>query len=411
MNNKIKFIDLFAGCGGLLDGFMQSGYYEPIASVEWEKAPVIALKNRLKNHWGIQNVDEEVIRFDIQREEELFNGFNDSEYGSHCGLDKLVNEQQGVDIIIGGPPCQAYSVAGRNANRMDSDYRNYLFEHYIAVINRYKPKLFVFENVPGMLSAVPNGTLITDLIKRDLQKIGYEIIGDIKNNALIDTSEFGVPQSRKRVILIGIRSESFENPQNILRTFYQNILPKYKCDKIYTLYDAIGDLPALYPVKPYKKGNRSISHEAEKEANMSWHVGRYQNDRDVNVFRLLTEDIENQENKYTDTTNLIKLYEETTGKKTAVHKYHVLRKDEPSTTILAHLHKDGFRFIHYDSKQARTITVREAARIQTFDDDFEFSDAMGASYKMIGNAVPPLFAKKLAEAIKELMELFDFGGE
>lgn len=410
MNKKITFIDLFAGCGGLFDGFMQSGYYDPVASVEWEEAPVEALKNRLKNRWKISNVDEEVIRFDIQREEELFNGFNDPIYGKHCGLDELVSKK-GVDIIIGGPPCQAYSVAGRNANRMDDDYRNYLFEHYISVIDRYKPKLFVFENVPGMLSAVPNGTLITDLIKRDLKKIGYEIIEDIKNNALIDTSEFGVPQSRKRVILIGIRSDFFANPQDILKTFYQSILPKYKSDRIYTLYDAIGDLPPLYPITPYKKGNRKVSHEGNVKTNVSWHEGRYQNERDINVFKKLTEDIEKNENKFTDTTNLIKLYEETTGKKTAVHKYHVLRKDEPSTTILAHLHKDGFRFIHYDSKQSRTITVREAARIQTFDDDFEFSNAMGASYKMIGNAVPPLFAKKLAEAINELLETFDFGGE
>lgn len=410
MDKKIKFVDLFAGCGGLLDGFMQSGFYEPVASVEWEKAPVEVLKNRLRDKWGIQNVDKEVIRFDIQREDELFRGFDDPVYGKHCGLDTLV-EEKGVDIIIGGPPCQAYSVAGRNANRMDDDYRNYLFEHYISVINRYKPKLFVFENVPGMLSAVPNGTLITDLIKRDLKKVGYEIIEDIKNNALIDTSEYGVPQSRKRVILIGIRSDLFSNPQEILREFYQEILPKYKSDKIYALFDAIGDLPPLYPVKPYKKGNRNISHECSGKIGISWHEARYQNERDISVFKKLTEDIENNENKYTDTANLIKLYEETTGKKTSVHKYHVLRKDEPSTTILAHLHKDGFRFIHYDSKQARTITVREAARIQTFDDDFEFSNAMGASYKMIGNAVPPLFAKKLSEAIKELMEKLNLGGK
>ena len=126
MSNKIRFIDLFAGCGGLLDGFMKAGNYEPVASVEWEKAPVDVLRNRLKTKWGIQNADEEVIRFDMQREEELFNGFDDEEYGKHPGLDYLVGKE-GIDIVIGGPPCQAYSVAGRNANRMVGDYRNYLF--------------------------------------------------------------------------------------------------------------------------------------------------------------------------------------------------------------------------------------------------------------------------------------------
>ncbi|MGN8626911.1 DNA cytosine methyltransferase [Bulleidia sp. HCP3S3_G12] len=398
---KIKFIDLFAGCGGLFDGFMQSGFYEPVASVEWEKAPVEVLRNRLKMKYHIDNTDE-VIRFDIQREDELFNGFDDNEYGKNPGLDKMVNEHNGIDIVIGGPPCQAYSVAGRNAGRMKGDYRNYLFEHYISVINRYQPKLFVFENVPGMLSAMPDGTLITDLIKRDLSKIGYEIINDIRDHALIDTSEFGVPQSRKRVILIGIKSELLKDPQLTLKKFYTAILPKYKSKKIYTLEDAIGDLPKIVPVKPYKKDGKNVSHEVVGESKVSWHVPRYQNQRDIEVFKKLCKDIENGDNKYSSTDSLIKLYEETTGKKTSVHKYHVLRKEEPSTTILAHLYKDGFRFIHYDSEQARTITVREAARIQTFQDDFEFPCTMGAAYKMIGNAVPSLFAKKLSEAVHEL---------
>lgn len=410
MTKKIRFIDLFAGCGGLLDGFMQSGYYEPVASVEWEKAPVEALRNRLKKKWNISDADKEVIRFDIQREEELFNGFDDPNYGCHVGLDNLVGAK-GIDIVIGGPPCQAYSVAGRNANRMEDDYRNYLFEHYISVINRYQPKLFVFENVPGMLTAVPGGILITDLIKRDLKKVGYEIVDNIKDNALIDTSEFGVPQSRKRVILIGLKSSEFGDTQKILRKFYQEILPKYKSNKIYSIYDAIGDLPALYPVKPYKVGNRNISHEGKEHTDVSWHVARYQNERDISVFKKLTKDIEDGKFEYRDTKKLIKLYEETTGKRTAVHKYHVLRKDEPSTTILAHLHKDGFRFIHYDSKQARTLTVREAARIQTFDDDYEFANSMAPSYKMIGNAVPPLFAKKLSQAVKELLDYIESKGE
>lgn len=401
---KIKFIDLFAGCGGLFDGFMQSGFYKPVASVEWEQAPVDVLRNRLQAKYNVKNPEKEVIRFDIQREEELFNGFDDVEYGKNEGLDKIVNENNGIDVIIGGPPCQAYSIAGRNAGRMKGDYRNYLFEHYISVLNRYSPKLFVFENVPGILSAMPDGTLITDLIRRDLAKIGYEIIDDMRKYALIDMSEYGVPQIRKRVILIGIKSSDFECPQKVLREFYSNYLYKLKVDKPKTVEDAIGDLQKWHPVKPYKIGNKNISYEPEGESTLSWQIPRYQNERDINVFRMLTKDIEDNTNRYESVDELIKLYEETTGKKTAVHKYHVLRKNEPSTTILAHLYKDGFRFIHYDSSQARTITVREAARIQTFADDFEFPCSMGAAYKMIGNAVPSLFAKKLANAVKEFLD-------
>lgn len=403
---KIKFIDLFAGCGGLFDGFMQSGMYEPVASVEWEKAPVEVLKNRLKTKWNVEDPDKEVIRFDIQREEELFNGFDDPEYGKHIGLDSLVDEKKGIDIVIGGPPCQAYSVAGRNAGRMKGDYRNYLFEHYISVINRYQPKLFVFENVPGMLSAMPDGTPITDLIRRDLSETGYEIINNIKDFALIDMSQYGIPQTRKRVILIGVRKDAFENPQEVLRDFYENYLYPFKTDKVKTVKDAIGDLQSWHPVKPYKENGKNIAYESEGDSDLSWQIPRYQNERDINVFKTLAEDIESGKNKYQSTDNLIKLYEQTTGKKTSVHKYHVLREDEPSTTILAHLHKDGFRFIHYDSKQARTITVREAARIQTFADDFEFPCSMGAAYKMIGNAVPSEFARILSVAIQEFYKKY-----
>ena len=403
---KIKFIDLFAGCGGLFDGFMQSGMYEPVASVEWEKAPVEVLKNRLKTKWNVEDPDKEVIRFDIQREEELFNGFDDPEYGKHIGLDSLVDEKKGIDIVIGGPPCQAYSVAGRNAGRMKGDYRNYLFEHYISVINRYQPKLFVFENVPGMLSAMPDGTPITDLIRRDLSETGYEIINNIKDFALIDMRQYGIPQTRKRVILIGVRKDAFGNPQEVLRDFYENYLYPFKTDKVKTVKDAIGDLQSWHPVKPYKENGKNIAYESDGDSDLSWQIPRYQNERDINVFKTLAEDIESGENKYQSTDNLIKLYEQTTGKKTSVHKYHVLRKDEPSTTILAHLHKDGFRFIHYDSKQARTITVREAARIQTFADDFEFPCSMGAAYKMIGNAVPSEFARILSVAIQEFYKKY-----
>ena len=149
-----------------------------------------------------------------------------------------------------------------------------------------------------------------------------------------------------------------------------------------------------------------VAYESDGDSDLSWQIPRYQNERNINVFKTLAEDIESGENKYQSTDNLIKLYEQTTGKKTSVHKYHVLRKDEPSTTILAHLHKDGFRFIHYDSKQARTITVREAARIQTFADDFEFPCSMGAAYKMIGNAVPSEFARILSVAIQEFYKKY-----
>ena len=131
-NKKYNTIDLFAGCGGLLDGFMQEGTYNTLACVEWDKYPCLTLKKRLETRWKHTNAEHEVIRFDIQRTEELINGFNDSEFGEHIGLDALT-EGKKVDVIIGGPPCQAYSLAGRirDPQGMRDDYRNYLFESYI----------------------------------------------------------------------------------------------------------------------------------------------------------------------------------------------------------------------------------------------------------------------------------------
>lgn len=402
--NKVKVIDLFAGCGGLLDGFMKSGLYEPVASVEWQKHQVNTLRNRLKTKWNINDVDETVLHFDIQREE-LFKGWKcDPDYGDGIGLDELVRRKGGVDIIIGGPPCQAYSVAGRirDKENMKNDYRNYLFEHYMEVVNRYRPKLFVFENVPGMLSAMPDGTPIPDLIRRDAEKIGYKIVDNIKEYAQIDISDFGVPQARKRIILIGLNTEYFNNTLDIFESFYKKILPKYKEENKISVYEAIHDLEKITPLDNIDIKKKK-SHSVPK-SKVSWHIPRYHNPKDVDVFKELALDLERGENKYTNSKALNELYEKTTGKKTSVHKYHVLRKNLPSTTILAHLYKDGLRFIHYDSSQARSITVREAARLQSFDDDFEFVGPQGAAYQMIGNAVPPKFAKILAKSVYEILK-------
>jgi len=407
---QMNIIDLFAGCGGLLDGILQSGYYNPIASVEWVKAPVETLKNRLKTKWKIEDADTSVIRFDMQRVDELLNGFsNDPEYGSHPGLDQIIGDRI-IDGIIGGPPCQAYSVAGRVSVKQTAeqpDYRNYLFEYYLKIVDKYRPKFFIFENVPGMLSAMPDGTPITDLIRRDIESKGYEIIDDIRNHAVIDISDFGVPQLRKRVILLGLNRDYFKdcNIQDMLRTFYDEILPSYKQTKI-SVEQAIGDLPPCYPLKEVIKQNgRKLSHSIPI-THVTWHTARFQNERDIEIFKMLAEDIETGCNKYTDVKVLTELYNEKTGANTKVHKYHVLKKDEPSTTILAHLYKDGLRFIHYDSKQARSITVREAARLQSFDDDFEFIGSMGDAYKMIGNAVPPKFSKVLGNAVYDFFNKY-----
>lgn len=405
---KINTIDLFAGCGGLLDGFLQQGDFETLACVEWEKYPCLTLANRLKTRWNHKNAANEVVRFDIQRSEELFKGFNDAEYGIHCGLDKLIGRNK-VDVVIGGPPCQAYSLAGRirDPHGMKNDYRNFLFESYIRVLNHYKPKFFVFENVIGMLSASPDGTPITEKIQKAFSDSGYKVISDFKN-ALFDVADFGIPQHRRRVIILGINTEFFDKNtcNSILSEFYSVILPSYK-NKYKTVYQAISDLPKLYPSAEIIKANgKKFSHEPITSNEFLNHEPRFHSKRDIDVFKLLASDIESGSNKYTSIESLKHLYTEVTGKKSNIHKYYVLRKDEPSNTIPAHLYKDGMRHIHYDSKQARSITVREAARLQTFSDDFEFLGPMMAQYKMIGNAVPSAFAKIVANSLSQIFSKY-----
>jgi DNA (cytosine-5)-methyltransferase 1 len=405
----INTIDLFAGCGGLTEGFKQSGNYNTIACVEWDKVPCKTLHRRMQSKWGYEDADERVLRFDIQRTKELLKGWDDEEYGRSSGLDALVARHAGnVDLIIGGPPCQAYSVAGRirDENGMRDDYRNYLFENYIDILVHYAPKAFIFENVPGMLSATPgdSGLRIVDRVQKRFYEAGYTLLGDL-NEALIDLTEYGVPQNRKRIIILGLsRSLYASKADDIIKKFYKEILTKHKNTKKKTVRDAIDDLPKLYPLdNPVMVNGKRYSHSLSENNSISNHNARYNNHRDINVFKMLAEDIENGRFEYTSTDVLKKLYTSLTGRSSNVHKYYVLRWDEQSNTIPAHLYKDGLRHIHPDSEQARSITVREAARLQTFPDDFEFISNSAIDYKMIGNAVPPKFSYILAESIKEVL--------
>lgn len=409
MKGKLNTIDLFAGCGGLMDGFQQEGHYQTLACVEWEKNPCETLANRLKTKWGHENAEEEVIRFDIQRTDELFEGFNDVEYGQHKGLDKLVGKKS-VDIIIGGPPCQAYSLAGRirDEHGMKDDYRNYLFESYVKVVSHYQPKYFVFENVVGMLSAAPDGTPIVEKIHDAFDKAGYAVLTDFKN-ALFDVAEFGIPQHRKRVIILGVRKNAFaeEGYSDVLKHFYEIEIPKFKA-KVKTVKEAIGDLPKIYPSNEVIRiDGKKYSHSPINCETVANHVPRFHSQRDIDIFKLLTNDIKSGRKEYVSIERLKELYTEVTGKASNIHKFYVLRENEPSNTIPAHLYKDGLRHIHPDPDQARSLTVREAARLQTFPDDFVFLGSMMAQYKMIGNAVPTGFAKVIATALYETIKRFD----
>lgn len=408
MKKKYHTIELFAGCGGLLEGFLQQGGFDTLACVEWETYPCETLVKRLSTKWRHKNAKNEVVRFDIQRTEELINGFEDKEYGIHEGLAKLIGNQN-VDVIVGGPPCQAYSLAGRirDEHGMKEDYRNYLFESYINIVNFFKPKFFVFENVIGLLSAAPDGYPIVNRIKDTFLEAGYKVADNFRDT-LFEVADYGVPQHRKRVIIIGVRIEDFGDnvTSQIISDFYKNVMPSLRKPQR-TVADAIGDLPKIYPLEePIKEKGKKYSHAPILSEIVLNHIPRFHSKRDIEVFRFLADDIKSGRKEYTSIEKLKELYTKVTGKTSNIHKYYVLRNDEPSNTIPAHLYKDGMRHIHPDPEQARSITVREAARLQTFPDDFEFLGSNMAQYKMIGNAVPVDFAKIVAEALYKIIKKY-----
>ncbi|WP_179021576.1 DNA cytosine methyltransferase [Winogradskyella forsetii] len=396
---KINVIDLFAGCGGLTEGFLQTGKYNTLAAVDWEFPTVQTLKKRLSTKWNYDLDRNNILHFDIQRTEELINGFDDSKFGHSAGLENIVGDKN-VDLIVGGPPCQAYSMAGRvrDENGMQDDYRNFLFESYVKMVSHFQPKAFVFENVEGILSAKPGGISIVKRVRQAFEEIGYEITENLRGNALFDTSYYNVPQKRKRVIIFGIQKNESSTKQ--IRRFYSLMKEKASSEPLNSKI-AFDNLPKIYPSKLNSKHSHSVKLNGVSLPKN--HEPRKHSERDIEIFKLLTEDILSGAEKYTSSKALIELYKEKTGKDSKFHKYHVIREDKPSNTIPAHLYKDGLRHIHPDPNQARSITVREAARIQTFDDDFEFLGSRGDQYKMIGNAVPPKFSKVIAETVLDVL--------
>ena len=411
MNNKFTFIDLFSGCGGLSEGFYQQGLHG-LAHVEWETPMINTLRNRLVKKWGYSDEEAEksVIHFDIQKTEELLEGSwsedTISTYGktnasiiAQKGIDGIVGDQQ-VDLIIGGPPCQAYSIAGRaqDPNSMKNDYRNYLFESFVKVVDHYRPKVFVFENVPGILSAKPGDRYVIDRICEAFDKIGYEIRNpQAMSKSIYSSADFGVPQERRRVIIFGVDKKSKYSVED----FYASLDKLISTESKKTVRDAIGDMPKFRPLKQsYKSGNKNVSHELIGDKVIPLHEARYHNARDIEVFRRWIfesmNDIPNEQK--------LEFYKQVSGRTTNHNKYRSLEWDKPSPTIVSHLYKDGLMFIHPDVEQVRSITIREAALLQTFPMDFEFIGSSAYCFKMIGNAVPVLFAKNIAQAIVDVLE-------
>ncbi|MBF1446223.1 MULTISPECIES: DNA cytosine methyltransferase [Prevotella] len=396
VKKKYTFIDLFAGCGGLSEGFYRQGF-KALSHVEMDHWACETLRTRMK-FYGYKDYNREVIEHDITSDDILER------------IDNAVNGRT-VDIIIGGPPCQAYSTAGRvrDGKKMASDPRNYLFESYVKILEYYSPKFFVFENVTGLLSAqVKNAPIFPKVLKALGNK--YNVIGN-PEVLVHNTADYGVPQLRKRVIIIGVRKDIDKSAEelykSIIKTHWnpETLSNEKKGKKRFVdVRQAIGDLPSVEPGQDastedfdYPCNNEFLKRIGKPGIHpLMDHIARKHNDLDRERFQVM---IHNHWS-FGQLRREMPQYEHEHAR-VFDNSYVVQWWDLPSKTILAHIHKDGFQFIHPDEEQRRTFTVREAARIQSFPDDFEFKGSRGEKYKQIGNAVPPLFAEALAKSIKK----------
>ncbi len=411
----MKCIDLFAGAGGLSEGFTQAGF-DVVAHVENDRSASLTLRTRIAYYYhkknGTLNRYEDYLLNEISRDElyetvpsELLNrvinqpiGEKEEESEIFNKIDKIL-QGDSVDILIGGPPCQAYSLIGRARDPfgMAKDKRNYLYEGYLRFLKKYRPKMFLFENVKGILTA-QNGKVFP-VIKKGMEDIGYHV-----EYKLLNAKDFGVPQSRERVIIVGwLIGCDFRYPD------------VEKIDNGNTVNDVFFGLPKLNAGMSYEnqltfaKPNSALKRLGiVSEINViTQHVARPHIERDLNIYRMVV-DVWNKERRRLMYNELPKQWKTHKNEKSFLDRFKVVDSEGQSHTVVAHLSKDGHYFIHPDIKQNRSITVREAARLQTFPDDFYFESSRTTAFKQIGNAVPPHMAFKLAKEVRKIIEREDW---
>lgn len=528
MNSPIKIIDLFSGPGGLGEGFsaLKDSDGNPVfkiaTSIEKEKSAHATLKLRAFYRQFGNEVPQEYFEFmkgnlGEKPEDKLYPLFeNEHKAASAEALCLTLGEDNreiyskirhaiGKDecILIGGPPCQAYSLAGRSRNMGIKDYdakedhRNFLYLEYLKVIARFQPKLFVMENVKGMLSAKVDGKPIFDSIYRDLKspskasstspesgrkKHNYKLFSLVTPNSdeenldrdprefIIRAENHTIPQKRHRVILLGIREDlahKWDNSMLLNKTKNEisvkdvlNGLPelrsglsKVKQHTVKDWIDAVSSIkneviPALLRSKERKHNILAVEiknilkdlkaptcgqgsvfgqkskkietgvnklnnwfYEPELEGYISNHESRGHIEKDLNRYLFCSawavcaeregwEVKTPKSNDYID--ELVPNHANFKSGKFA-DRFRVQASSIPATTITSHISKDGHYFIHPDPKQCRSLTVREAARIQTFPDDYFFVGNRTEQYVQVGNAVPPLLANKISNVVREIL--------
>ena len=409
--SSYNFIDLFAGAGGLSEGFLQAGF-RPVAHVEMNKHAAETLETRSAYHYlkntGDLTLYKEYLSGKIVRDEfikrlpatitktVINETLSDETLPSVFKTIDDIMKMRGfgkIDVIVGGPPCQAYSFVGRAQSShmetpMKDDPRNYLYKLYARFLEKYQPRMFAFENVTGIESA-QGGTIWKDL-QMCLKNVGYEIECREQN-----AQNFGVLQSRRRIIIVGWLKNS--------DLAYPDFVEK-KSDAV--VNDLFADLPKLLP------GESNNTYSKEKPSRYVTETGirtkddvltlqncRPNIERDIKIYEkviALWGDGHKRLN-YNDLPEELKTHK---NRHSFIDRFKIVEGDEHFChTILAHLSKDGHYFIHPDINQHRSITVREAARIQSFPDSYYFEGSRTSQFVQIGNAVPPLMARGIADGI------------
>ena len=445
---SLNYIDLFSGAGGMSVGIKSAGG-ELLFSNEIDNSAVNTQKTNLVNlgddpnkviECSIEELHQKIIggeiKFEFQGEIVNSNKVYEKLYENKSYLDdstvKYVSSIKNVDLIIGGPPCQGFSAAGRGKksniekNYVDfiDDPRNQLFKYFLEFVDYYNPKAVIIENVKGLSTAKGYRKLIEDSLENS--GVGYSIA-----SIIINASAFGIPQSRERIFFIGIRNDIKDAD---LFTFQINskILNFHK--KKISLKESIDDLPKIIsnpkPLNTKIENEIPIGKENSFGENCSKrkyedliviksdyvkrintfrgkeiipnylynHKARYNNPNDLNIYSKLVPGITltNEKNKIAHGLNKY-------STKTYGDKYFKLDPDKPSRTIVAHLQMDNNGYVHYGNIP-RGITPREAARIQSFPDWYQFKGSFTNQFKQIGNAVPPLLAKELYNIINGFLE-------
>lgn len=388
-------IDLFSGCGGFSLGMERAGFHT-LAAIDLDPQ---AIQTYRKNFPNIPQVlKKDLTTFDP------------------ADLAVLLNTQK-VDVIIGGPPCQGFSnvrkVDGANhGNRFVEDPRRYLYSNFLEFVAYFQPSVFVIENVLGIRTTA-GGDFYTR-VNSEARALGYRVHGEE-----IRAWQYGVPQKRIRQLIIGTKNElpifvgsrfmSATHSHSDSSGQKEQLLP------IVTLWEAIGDLPPLkagtgtqaceYDLSLRKSqiaqySDRYIKNvlEVDKAKSLTGHVARPHNDRDLRDFELLQEG----ESSAVAMRDRNVIFEWPYSKEHFKDRYTRQHRDQLCSTIVAHLSKDGLMFIH--PTQCRSLTVREAARIQTFPDWFLFPDARTHAFRLIGNAVPPVIGQAVGSGIRRYFE-------